>query len=217
IFIAVGLGPTRRLDVPGEDRPGVIDALAFIEQVKSRKWQSIPLGRNVAVIGAGNTAIDAATQAKRLGAEKVTLIYRRGESDAPAYAYELQLAKTDGVEFIWHTTVEAIEGAEHIEALYLKNADGEVSRIPCDMLIKAIGQTKMSTFFTDVCGVAVDDAGRVTVDDSMQTSVPGVFAGGDCVNGGAEAVDAAQMGKIAAAAIHRQLFGEEIKFAGISV
>ena len=217
LFIATGLGPTRRLDVPGEQLEGVIDALAFIEQVKSRKWHSIPLGQNVAVIGAGNTAIDAATQAKRLGAKKVTLIYRRGESDAPAYEYELQLAKTDAIDFIWHTTVEAIEGAEYIEALSLRNAGGEVSRIPCDMLIKAIGQSKTSAFFTDVCGIEVDDAGRVIVDDSMQTSAPGVFAGGDCVNGGAEAVDAAQMGKIAAAAIHQQLFGEQIKFAGISV
>ena len=85
------------------------------------------------------------------------------------------------------------------------------------MLIKAIGQTKMSGFFTEVCGVEVDEGGRVIVDASMQTSTPRVFAGGDCANGGAEAVDAAQMGKIAAASIHFQIFGEKIKFAGISV
>ena len=97
LFIATGLGPTRRLDTPGEQLSGVIGALAFIEQVKSRKWHSIPLGQNVAVIGAGNTAIDAATQAKRLGAQKVTLIYRRGESDA--CVLEQAVRGRDGIPF----------------------------------------------------------------------------------------------------------------------
>jgi glutamate synthase (NADPH/NADH) small chain len=81
-------------------------------------------------------------------------------------------------------------------------------------VIKAIGQTKMSSFFSEICGVEIDDVGRVVVNDSMQTSVIGIFAGGDCVNGGAEAVDAAQMGKLAAQGIHRSLSGEEVRFAG---
>ena len=86
--------------------------------------------------------------------------------------------------------------------------------IPCDMVIKAVGQTKMRNFFETVAGVSVDDKGRVAVNEQMQTSNPKIFAGGDCANGGAEAVDAAQMGKLAALGIHKSLTGESVKFAG---
>lgn len=215
IFLASGLGKTNRLNIDGEDLDGVIDALAFIEQVKTRDWMAVPLGRNVVVIGAGNTAIDAVTQAKRLGAERVTLIYRRSERDAPAYEYEMELAKKDGIEFLWQTIPTAIGGGEHVMSLRVKGPDGGEHEIPCDLLIKAIGQTKMTSFFTDVCGVAIDEKGRVVVDQTMQTSDPQIFAGGDCVNGGAEAVDAAQMGKKAAAGIHFHVLGERVEFAGM--
>ena len=217
IFLAVGLGPTNRLNIPGEDLDGVVDALAFIERVKTRDWQNVPLGNSVVVLGAGNTAIDAVTQAKRLGAAAVTLVYRRTEKDAPAYEYEMELAKQDGIQFIWQTTLEAIGGHGHVTSVQLKGPDGGEYEVACDLLIKAIGQTKMRSFFTDVCGVEIDDKGRVVVNEMMQTSDPKVFAGGDCVNGGAEAVDAAQMGKIAAAGIHFQLFGERVKFAVMAV
>jgi glutamate synthase (NADPH/NADH) small chain len=214
VFIAAGLGATRVLGVPGEQLDGVIDALAFISLVKTRDWNSVPLGRTVAVIGAGNTAIDAATQAKRLGAGRVMLIYRRTEMDAPAYDYELELAKKDGIEFHWQTTPIEIVGDGKVAGLRCRRGDGTEITIECDQVIKAIGQTKMSSFFSEICGVEIDDVGRVVVNDSMQTSVIGIFAGGDCVNGGAEAVDAAQMGKLAAQGIHRSLSGEEVRFAG---
>jgi glutamate synthase (NADPH/NADH) small chain len=214
IFIAVGLGSTRMLGIPGEDLDGVIDALAFIRKVKTRDWRSVPLGSRVAVIGAGNTAIDAATQAKRLGAERVILIYRRTEKDAPAYDYELELARKDGIEFYWQTVPIEIAGTDKVAGLRCRRGDGIEVAIECDQVIKAIGQTKMSSFFTDICGVEIDEIGRVVVNDAMQTSVEGIFAGGDCVNGGAEAVDAAQMGKLAAQGIHRLLTGEEVRFAG---
>jgi dihydropyrimidine dehydrogenase (NAD+) subunit PreT len=217
VFIATGLGATNRLNIPGEELAGVIDALAFIERVKSREWHSIPLGRAVAVIGAGNTAIDAATQAKRLGAEKVMLIYRRTESDAPAYDYEKELAKKDGIQFYWQTTPIEIIGTESVLAIRCTGKDGFVFDIPCDQVIKAIGQTKTASFFSDVCNIEVDDKGRVIVNDKMQTSDPKIFAGGDCVNGGGEAVEAAQMGKIAAQGIHLSLTGEAVFFAGANV
>lgn len=214
VFIAVGLGSTRRLGIPGEDLEGVIDALAFIEQVKTREWKSVPLGRTVVVIGAGNTAVDAATQAKRLGAERVIMVYRRKENDAPAYDYEMELARKDGIEFRWETTPIEIVGDGKVSALRCRCNDGSELTIECGQIIKAIGQSKMSSFLTDVCGVKVDDVGRVIVNEQMQTSVESIFAGGDCVNGGAEAVDAAQMGKHAAMGIHRFLTGEEIRPAG---
>ncbi len=214
IFLAVGLGETNRLNIPGEDVEGVIDALAFIEQVKTRDWKSVPLGRNVVVLGAGNTAIDAVTQAKRLGAKKVTLVYRRTERDAPAYEYEMELARKDGIEFMWQTSPVEIIGEHRVSGLRVADAAGLVSEIECDQVIKAIGQQKMASFFTEVAGVSIDEKGRVIVNEIMQTSDTKIFAGGDCANGGAEAVDASQMGKHAAMGIHETLTGEKVEFAG---
>jgi len=214
VFLAVGLGATNRLNIPGEDLDGVIDALHFIEKIKTRDWQSVPLGRTVAVIGAGNTAIDAVTQAKRLGAERVMLIYRRTEKDAPAYDYELELARKDGIEFHFSTTPVEIVGDGRVTALKCRTADGAEFELRCDQVIKAIGQQKMASFFADIAGVAVDEKGRVAVNAQGQTSDPKVFAGGDCANGGAEAVDASQMGKHAAMGIHEALTGEKVEFAG---
>ncbi len=216
IFFAIGLGATNRLNIPGEDLEGVYEALEFIEKIKTRDWKAVPLGRNVVVIGAGNTAIDAVTQAKRLGAEKVTLMYRRTEKDAPAYDYEMELARKDGVEFMWETTPVAIEGDSFVNGMLVRKADEEIE-ISCDMVIKAIGQQRTASFFTDIIGVDVDEKGRVVVNAQMQTSDPKVFAGGDCTNGGKEAVDASQMGKLAAMGIHEVLTGLRVEFAGAVV
>ena len=214
VFLGVGLGETNKLNIPGEELEGVYDALHFIELVKTRDWKSVPLGKTVAVIGAGNTAIDAVTQAKRLGAEKVIMVYRRTEKDAPAYEYELELARKDGIEFLWNTIPTAIGGHGRVSTLRVRTGEYNEYKIDCDMVIKAIGQTKMTSFFSDVCNVVVDEKGRVVVNDQMQTSDPKIFAGGDCANGGAEAVDASQMGKLAAQGIHFALTGNQIKFAG---
>ena len=218
IFLGIGLGDTNKLGIPGEDLDGVYDALDFIEKIKTRDWPSVPLGRTVAVIGAGNTAIDAVTQAKRLGAEKVIMVYRRTERDASAYHYEMELARKDGVEFIWQAAPVGIMSGENGNRLSLRceKTDGSLRlfEIPCDMVIKAVGQQKMRGFFETVAGVAIDDRGRVVVNEQMQTSNPKIFAGGDCANGGAEAVDAAQMGKLAATGIHEALTGVKLNFAG---
>ena len=218
VFLAVGLGETNKLNIPGEEMDGVVDALHFIEKVKTRDWKSVPLGKSVAVIGAGNTAIDAVTQAKRLGAERVTMVYRRSEKDIPAYDYEYELAKKDGIEFVWQAAPVGILAGENGSALSLRceKTDGSLQLldISCDMIIKAVGQQKMRSFFEKVAGVETDEKGRVVVNENMQTSKPGIFAGGDCVNGGAEAVDASQMGKLAAQGIHIALTGEDIRFAG---
>lgn len=214
IFLAVGLGETNKLNIPGEELEGVIDALAFIEQVKTRDWKSVPLGKNVVVIGAGNTAVDAVTQAKRLGAQRVTMLYRRTEKDAPAYDYEMELARKDGVEFMWQTSPVEIFGDGRVAGMRVSDAAGMISEIACDQIIKAIGQQKMASFLTGTIGVSVDEKGRVVVDGQMRTSDPKVLAGGDCANGGKEAVDASQMGKLAAMGIHESLTGENVEFAG---
>ncbi len=210
VFLATGLGQTNLLNIPGEELDGVYDALGFIELVKARDWHSVPLGKTVAVIGAGNTAVDAATQAKRLGAERVLMVYRRAEKDASAYDYELELAKKDGIEFIWQAAPIGIltdSANETVAGLQCEKTDGSLQLfdIDCDMVIKAVGQQKMRRFFTEIAGIEIDEKGKVAVNDLMQTSKPHVFAGGDCVNGGAEAVDAAQMGKLAAKGIDEVL------------
>lgn len=221
VFLGIGLGATNHLNIPGEELDGVYDALAFIEKVKTREWQSVPLGRAVCVIGAGNTAVDAVTQAKRLGAKRVIMVYRRTEKDAPAYDYEMELARMDGIEFSWQAAPVGIlsDDGKHVSSLRCERTDGslELFDTPCDMVIKAVGQTKMSSFFSDVAAVDVDEKGRVKINDQMQTSNPKIFAGGDCANGGAEAVDAAQMGKLAAMGIHEALTGEKVEFAGAVV
>lgn len=221
VFLAVGLGETNKLNIPGEDLEGVYDALHFIEKIKTRDWLNVPLGKTVAVLGAGNTAIDAVTQAKRLGAERVLMVYRRTEKDIPAYDYEYELAKKDGVEFVWQAAPIGILEGENGTRLSLRceRTDGslELFDIPCDMVIKAVGQQKMRTFFDDVAGIATDEKGRVVVNENMQTSNPKIFAGGDCANGGSEAVDAAQMGKHAAQGIHLNLTGGHVEFAGAAV
>ena len=237
VFLGVGLGETGRLGIPGEELEGVYDALYVIERIKSRRWETVPLGRTVAVIGAGNTAIDAVTQARRLGAERVILVYRRGQAEMPAYEYEYTLAKQDAVEFMWQTApVEVVAGADGARAAALRcvrtepgEPDASGRRSPrvvegseflleVDTVIKATGQQKMREFFSKIAGVEVDRAGRVVVEpETMRTGHPKFFAGGDCVNGGREAVDAAQMGKLAAQGIHLALSGERVEFAGARV
>lgn len=237
VFLGVGLGETGRLGIPGEELEGVYDALYVIERIKSRRWETVPLGRTVAVIGAGNTAIDAVTQARRLGAERVLLVYRRGQTEMPAYEYEYTLAKQDAVEFMWHTApveVVADETGTRVAALRCvrtepgePDASGRRSAnvvegsefvVPVDTVIKATGQQKMREFFSNIPGVEVDKAGRVVVEpETMRTGNPKFFAGGDCVNGGREAVDASQMGKLAAQGIHLAILGERVEFAGARV
>jgi dihydropyrimidine dehydrogenase (NAD+) subunit PreT len=221
VFLAVGLGETNKLNVFDENLAGVMDALDFIEKIKTREWKSVPLGKTIVVIGAGNTAIDAVTQAKRLGAEKVVMVYRRTRADISAYDYEYELAKKDGVEFVWQAAPIGIlaDDAGAVTALQCEKTDEslQIFNIPCDMVVKAIGQQKMRSFFETVANVETDEKGRVRVNELMQTSNPKVFAGGDCVNGGAEAVDASQMGKYAAQGIHEALTGVKVEFAGARV
>jgi dihydropyrimidine dehydrogenase (NAD+) subunit PreT len=237
VFLGVGLGETGRLGIPGEELEGVHDALYFIERIKSRRWETVPAGRSVAVIGAGNTAVDAVTQARRLGAERVLMVYRRSRAEMPAFDYEYELAKRDEVEFLWQTApVEILPDGEtsRVGALRcvrtelcepdssgrrsVRPVEGTDFVVRVDLVIKATGQQKMSELLASIPGVELDGAGRVRVEpETMRTGNPKFFAGGDCVNGGREAVDASQAGKLAARGIHLALSGELVEPAGARV
>ena len=184
VFVGIGLGSTKRLGIPGENLPGVIDALTFIEHLKTHPYRETAVGRHVIVIGAGNTAIDAVTQAKRLGAADATIVYRRGEQDMPCYHYEYELAKKDGCGFRFNAAPQRIVGNGAVAGLELSS--GEI--IPCDMIILAIGQGARTEL-------------------TWPADHPKVFTGGDCANGGAEIVNAAAEGVTAAKRIHEFLGG----------
>jgi dihydropyrimidine dehydrogenase (NAD+) subunit PreT len=202
IFIGIGLGPTHRLCIPGEELPGVMDALKFIADYKTGM---VKMGRRVAVIGAGNTAIDAATAAHRLGAAEVHILYRRGEAEMPAFAYEYEIAKLDGIRFHWRMRPVRIEGASKVEAIECLNQEGKTVHLPCDTVIPSIGQSRLVEFLALCRGVEVID-GRVGVNrETGQTANPKFFAGGDCMNGGREVVDAVADGKRAGIGIAKWL------------
>lgn len=221
VFLGTGLPATQHLNIPGEDLPGVTDALSFIERVTTRQWSAVDVGKRVAVIGAGNTAIDAATEAKRLGAEDVLMIYRRSEREMPAYHFEFELAKKDGIRFYFLTAPKRILGKQHVEALECvrmrlgpagpdgrrrpEEIGGSEFQIPVDMIIKSVGQNNDKNFLALIPDLKVVN-GTVWVNpETMQTSNPQFFAGGDCVSGGQEVVNAAAEGKKAARGIHRWL------------
>lgn len=205
VFIAAGLTKPAPLGVPGETLAGVRDALDFIEEVRQAEDKSrVPVGRNVVVIGGGNTAIDAAIQAKCLGARSVTLAYRRGKAQMSATEWEQDLASANGVLIRhWSAPAAFIGGGAVETAIFnettLRNgalkATGETFSLPADMVLKAIGQ-KLDVSALGGLKVA---HGKVRVDDRLQTSLPGVFAGGDCTDRGEDlTVQAVEDGKCAA-------------------
>ncbi len=207
VFLGIGLGAMRTLDIPGGNHPGVVDALKFIEGYKT--GGKLAVGRRVVVVGAGNTAIDAARAAVRLGAEGVLILYRRDEQSMSAFQFEYEQAKQEGVRFHWWTKPVAIRHSpdrRKIEAIEcvrvradsnrsLPEVPGSQIEIPCDMVIPAIGQSPLLEFLHACRGVRTED-GLVVVDRATgQTAHPKYFAGGDCANGGREVVDAVADGK----------------------
>jgi dihydropyrimidine dehydrogenase (NAD+) subunit PreT len=221
VFLGVGLGAMHRLTVEGADSireglaagigaAGVIDALEFIAGYKTGERLSV--AKRVVVIGAGNTAIDAACAAKRLGAEEVTILYRRQRENISAFAFEYDHALREGVEFFWGTLPVALRESEHGISLTcvwveadssgnLQPLTGSEFIVECDVVIPAIGQSPLMELLAQAQGVGME-RGRVAIDRATgQTANPKYFAGGDCVNGGREVVDAVADGKRAALGI----------------
>jgi dihydropyrimidine dehydrogenase (NAD+) subunit PreT len=206
VILACGMGNVPALGVEGEDYAW--DALDFIEHVKTGRRIGA-LGDRVAVIGAGNTAIDALTCAKRLGAERVTMYYRRGEEHMTAYDFEYAFAKDEGIEFRFYCTPVRI-GSSEVTFVRTELREGRLVPIAgseftetVSAVISAIGQSRLEQTLK-AFGVAID-AGVVRVDDALQTTRAGVFAAGDCIyaKGEREAmvVEAAEQGKIAARSV----------------
>ena len=202
IFIGIGLSATHRLRVPGENLPGVWDALSFIEAVKARHGKGVPKSAATVVIGGGNTAVDAATQSLRAKTPRVVIAYRRGQEKMSAYRFEIDLARRDGAVIMTDAVVRRILGKKKVEGVEF--TDHRV--VSCDRVITAIGQTKHYAL-AKTFGLEQHNDGRIKVDAAtMATTRRGIFAGGDAVNGGKEVVNAAADGKKAAWGIHQTLF-----------
>jgi glutamate synthase (NADPH/NADH) small chain len=213
VFLGIGLGHTLPLKIEGEELPGVWESLDFIFQTHTKPYTECEVGRRVLVIGAGNTAIDVATAAKRLGADDVVITYRRGEEAMPAFAYEYELAKADGIRFEWYAQpLRILPGGVEFARTQVDNPtkrDGPLRTVPngnftlhADMIVKALGQEPLWDLLKALPNLKLD-GNKVWVDRKTgATSVPKLFSGGDCIRGGGEIVDAVQDGKIAARGIH---------------
>ncbi len=195
VFIGVGLGDDSKLGVPGEEGPGVVGAVDWIEQMKLGTAKA---GKRVLVVGGGNTAIDVARECALLGAEDVALVYRRTKKDMSGYAHELLAAREEGVRLVESSVVTGFvrDAAGKLVAARVKTGEAE-REVPCDLVVIAIGQAKLRAV-AEQLGVALDKRGCVVVDDNCRTNQPKVFAGGDCINGGKEVVNAVADGRNAA-------------------
>jgi len=215
VFLALGLGKTAALGVPGEDLAGVRDAVDFIAELRQTVDKAtLPIGRRVVVIGGGMTAVDAAVQSKLLGAGEVHMVYRRGPEAMGASPDEQAWAQTHGVTLHHWLAPEAVLGeAGHAVGVRFAQQQlvdgrlqptGQHTTLAADMVFKAIGQ-KLDLGLLESLGLSLKQ-GRIVADDDGRTSVPGLYAGGDCRLGGRDlTVEAVQDGKRAALAIHAQL------------
>lgn len=225
LFIGIGLGNTRKLSIPGENLKGIHDTIDFVKKYKTKSPGEVGVGKRVIVIGGGNTSVDAATAAKRLGANEVTVVYRRSESEMPAFEHEYKLAKADGVLYRWLTNPVEFLGDENVESVKCVQMElgepddsgrrqpipvnGSEFTIPADMVLLALGQIADDDFINNIPGVDLSNGTIVADPLTGRTSNPKIFAGGDAVHGAKEVVDAVQAGKLAAYEIIKQLSEEE--------
>ena len=218
VFLAIGLAGVNALGAEGEDARGSVDAVDWIAELRQAEdLGRMPVGRRVVVIGGGMTAIDAAIQSKLLGAEEVTIVYRRGQAEMKASLWEQELAQTRGVRIMhWARPIRLLADADgNVHAVALERTriengqlvgTGEILTLPADMVFKAIGQTFVPGALNGSTNAIQLQSGRIAVDDERRTSMPGVWAGGDCTWGGEDlTVTATQDGKVAAESIHRAL------------
>lgn len=219
VFVGIGLGGVNALNIDDETLAGVSDAVGYIAELRqANDLGSLPVGRRVVVVGGGMTAIDIASQTKRLGAEDVTIVYRRGMDRMGASDYERELAQTDGVAIKFNAKPSALVTTnDHVSGItfeYTADEDGklvgtgETFTLAADMVFKAIGQTFVPKALNGAAETIALESGRIKVDSDRRTSVSGIWAGGDCVADGEDlTVVAVEDGKIAAESIHRALTG----------
>ena len=217
VFLGFGLAGVNSLGLDSEDAPGVVNAVDYIAALRqSADKAALPVGRRVVVIGGGMTAIDIAVQSKLLGAEDVTIAYRRGPEQMNASEYEQDLAQTSGVRIRhWSTPKRLLVDGRvtGVELEYTKlesngrlQGTGEHYTLPADVVFKAIGQKVLWDELGEAAEILDVEQGRIVVDDNGKSSLPDVWAGGDCVHGGQDlTVSAVQDGKVAAIAIDRAL------------
>jgi glutamate synthase (NADPH/NADH) small chain len=224
VFLGIGLGGIHRLGIAGEELAGVTNALDLIAGYKSAALTAIPA--RVVVVGAGNTAIDAAIAAVRLGATAVHIVYRRGPEQMSAFAFEYEHAKNEGVQFLWHVQPTRIRGDKSVDGLELmKLASTEDNSIvpqagsefvlATDLIVLSIGQSTHTDFLSgggsETATIQLE-RGRILIDRATgQTSNPKFFAGGDCTNGGREVVDAVADGKRAGIGIAAWLEAQHVQ------
>jgi glutamate synthase (NADPH/NADH) small chain len=224
VFLGVGLGAIHKLGIANESRSGITNALDLIAGYKERTITASPA--RVAIVGAGNTAIDAAIASVRLGASEVHMIYRRGQENMSAFDFEYEHAKREGVRFHWHVQPTAILGSGTVEGMQLTHLkmEGDGSLVPepgseydlaVDSIVLAIGQSTHTAFLAEIRaddGKIQVERGRIVINRATgQTSNPKYFAGGDCANGGREVVDAVADGKRAGIGIAAWLEGQNVK------
>ncbi|WP_075217505.1 NAD(P)-dependent oxidoreductase [Mongoliimonas terrestris] len=221
VFLGLGLQAVNALGLEGEGMLGVEDAVSWIETLRQAPDKAmVPVGRRVVVIGGGMTAVDAAVQAKKLGAEDVTMVYRRGQAQMNASAYEQEVAQVNGVKIVTFAAPAALHGANGVVTgvEFERTRDGLSGRLEgtgerfvlaADQVMKAIGQVFVPGPVAGETAEAVAlEKGRIVVDAEGRTSLPKVWAGGDCVLGGEDlTVQAVEHGKIAARSIHAALMG----------
>jgi glutamate synthase (NADPH/NADH) small chain len=221
VFLAFGLGGVNRLGLANEDSVGVLNAVDYIAKLRqSETKEDLPVGRHVVVIGGGMTAIDIAVQSKRLGSEVVEIVYRRGPEQMGASQYEQEFAQTSGVSIRhWASPVkllvsDRVAGVEfertELDANGKLQSTGDKWSLDADIVFKAVGQAVASDVFGDAADSFEQKDGKLLVDDARKTSLPDVWAGGDCIYGSDDlTVTAVQDGKVAAISIDRHLRLEE--------
>lgn len=211
VFIGIGLGKTTSLGIPGEDLPGVSGAVEFVERLRMEQ-ERVAVPADVVVLGGGNTAMDAASEAARMGAENVSLVYRRSRESMGAYSFEYELAKSVGVKGVFQAVPTRILGdgkVEAVEFIRTREENGRLEHIPgseftiaAGLVLKATGQSKQREFLSHVSKLELDAKGNIKINsESFQTTNGKYFAAGDAVSGGQEVVNAVADGKKAAIAI----------------